>query len=106
MTMCESQINSFEKNRPMVIPAIEAYKMTKSAVSDRVIEEIQKINEAIRTAAEDGSYSIKLDLLSSEAKKILEDAGYKVIVSLVQNEQGITIKWKEAFRDDQKRSKD
>ena len=46
--MCEGQINSFERNRPMVIPAIEAYNITKSSVSDRVIEEIQKINEAIR----------------------------------------------------------
>lgn len=103
--MCESQMNSFEKNRPMVIPAIEAYNITKSAVSGRVIEEMQKINEAIRTAAEGGSYGINLDLLSSEAEKLLEDAGYKVLRSFARNEQAISIQWKERFRDDQKRSK-
>lgn len=103
--MCESQMNSFKKNKPMVIPAVEAYNITKSAVSGRVVEEMQTINEAIRTAAEGGSYGINLDLLSSEAEKLLEDSGYKVLRSFIQNEQSISIQWKEGFRDDQKRSK-
>lgn len=99
--MCESKIiQSSEKDRPMVISAKEAYKITKSAVSGRVIEEMQTINEAIRTAAEDGAYGINLDQLSSEAQELLKDAGYKVIRSLVQNEGHISIQWKEGFRDD------
>lgn len=92
--MCESQINSFEKNKPMVIPATEAYNITKSAVSGRVIDEIQTINEAIRTAAADGSYGINLDMLSSEAEELLEDAGYKVLRSFVRNEGSISIQWR------------
>ena len=96
--MCESQINSFEKDKPLVIPAIEAYNITKSVVSDRVVEEIQTINEAIRTAAEGGSYGITLDMLSSEAEELLEDAGYKVLRSFVRNDQSISIQWKEGFR--------
>lgn len=97
--MCESKIiQSQENDRPTVIPAIEAYNITKSAVSGRVIEEIQTINEAIRTAAEDGSYGINLDMLSSEAEKLLEDAGYKVTRSSIQNGQIINIQWKEGFK--------
>lgn len=103
--MCENQINSFEKNRPLVIPAAEAYEITKSIVSDRVIGEIQTINKEIRTAAESGSYGITLDMLSSEAEELLEDAGYKVLRSLVRNDQSISVQWKEKFKDDQKRSK-
>lgn len=102
--MCENQMNSFEKNRPLVIPATEAYEITKSIVSDRVIEEIERINEEIKTAAGSGSYGITLDMLSSEAEELLEDAGYKVLRSLVRNDQSISIQWKEKFRDDQKRS--
>lgn len=92
--MCESQVNSFEKNKPMVIPATEAYNITKSAVSGRVIEEIQTINEAIKTAAADGSYGINLELLSSEAEKLLEDAGYKVHRSDFMNEHSVSIQWR------------
>lgn len=102
--MCESQINSFEKNRPLVIPAAEAYSITKSAVSGRVIEEIQAINEAIKAAAEDGSYGINLDLLSSKAEKLLEEAGYKVLRSFMKNKYIINIQWKDGFRNDKKRS--
>ena len=98
--MCESQMNSFEKNRPLVIPAKEAYNITKSAVSGRVIEEMRTINEAIRTAAEGGSYGIDLDMLSSEAEELLEDAGYKVLRSFIRNEDSISIEWKERFKDD------
>lgn len=98
--MCESQMNSFEKKKePMVISAKEAYKITKSAVSGRVIEEMQTINEAIRTAAQDGSYGINLDQLSSEAEELLEDAGYKVLRSFARNEEAINIQWR-GFRDD------
>ena len=97
--MCENKIiQSQEKDRPLVIPAIEAYNITKSSVSGRVIEEIQKINEAIRTAAEGGSYGINLDMLSSEAAELLEDAGYKVLRSFIRNEQCISIQWKEGFK--------
>lgn len=96
--MCEGQINSFEKNRPLVIPAKEAYNITKSSVSGRVTDEIQTINEAIKAAAEDGSYGIHLDLLSSEAEELLEEAGYKVLRSFIQNEQCVSIQWKEGFR--------
>ena len=98
--MCESvQLNnSFEKNKPLVIPAIEAYNITKSAVSDRVTSEIEKLNEAIMTAAEDGSYGINVDLLSSEAEKLLEEAGYKVVRSFDMNEHLINIQWKNGFR--------
>lgn len=92
--MCESQIDSFEKNRPMIIPATEAYNITKSAVSDRVVEEIRTINEAIRTAAVDGSYGINLDMLSSEAAELLEDAGYKVHRSHFMNEHSVSIQWR------------
>lgn len=98
--MCESQMNSFEKNRPLVIPAKEAYNITKIAVSGRVIEEMRTINDAIRTAAESGSYGIDLDMLSSEAKELLEDAGYKVLRSFARNDEAISIQWKEGFRDD------
>lgn len=98
--MCESQMNSFEKNGPMVIPAIEAYNVTKSAVSGRVIEEMQTINEAIMTAAEDGSYGINLDALSSEAEELLEDAGYKVLRSFTKNDNTIiSIQWR-GIKDD------
>ena len=65
-----------------------------------VEKEIETINEAIKTAAEDGSYGINLDMLSSEAEGILKDAGYKVIRSFMQNEHLINIQWKEGFRDD------
>ena len=92
------------KKEPMVIPAAEAYNITKSAVSGRVIEEIQAINEAIKAAAEDGSYGINLDLLSSEAEKLLEEAGYKVLRPFMENEYIINIQWKDGFRDDEKRS--
>lgn len=97
--MCENQINSFEKKEPMVISAKEAYKITKSAVSGRVIEEMQTINEAIRTAAEDGSYGINLDMLSSEAEELLEDSGYKVLRSFAKNEEVISVQWR-GCRDD------
>lgn len=98
--MYESKIiQSSEKDGPIVISAKEAYKITKSAVSGRVIEEMQTINEAIRTAAEDGSYGINLDQLSSEAEELLEDAGYKVLRSFVKNEEGISVQWR-GCRDD------
>ena len=88
-------------NRPLVIPAAEAYEITKSIVSDRVIKETQTINEKIKTAAENGSYGITLDRLSSEAEELLEDAGYKVLRSFVRNDdESISIQWRERFRDD------
>ena len=96
--MCESQINSFEKNRPLVIPATEAYEMTKSAVSGRVIVEMQTINETIKTAAADGSYGINLPMLSSEAQELLEEAGYYVHRSDFMNEHSVNIMWKEKVR--------
>lgn len=95
--MCENQINSFEKNRPIVISAKEALKITKSSVSGRVEEEMLSIDKLIREAAEDGSYGINIPLLSKEAEDILKSLEYKVTRTFIRNEQEVNISW-ENFR--------
>lgn len=89
--------NVFSSTIPMsVIPsASEANKMTNNAINDCVMQQLAELSKQIKAAILDGKFLISSNgSLKPEARKKLEEIGYKVEIGSQYNESYYTISWK------------
>ena len=80
-----------------VIPsASEANKMTNNAIDSYTTQQLAELSKLIRDAIADGKFSISEDgFLKPEARKKLEELGYKVETGIPCNEPYYSISWRE-----------
>lgn len=98
LPLTDSNIPMPEVQSPKnVIPsALEANKMTNNAIDSCMTQQLAELSKLIRDAIADGKFSISEDgCLNPEARKKLEDLGYKVKTGSQYNESYYSISWRE-----------